>query len=107
MDVFASKPTFLVANETSSSGVFWYASTIVHDAMHSFLFFRARQKASDELEAYINGIEAYSGHDAEMFCLTKQIETLKKIQAPEYLIKYAESCYNSDWYEIPISKRTW
>ncbi len=100
MNVFASKPTALIGTPTSNLNIFWYASTIVHEATHSFIFFRARQQGR-------NGVEEYKGHDAEMFCLTRQIQVLKNIQAPDYLIKHAEGLYNSTWYEAPSSKRNW
>ncbi len=100
MDVFANPPTFLVGKATSNSNTFWYASCILHDATHSFLFFTAKEKGED-------AFAAYQGHDAEMHCLTAQIELLKRINAPSYLIKYAESIYDNKWYEVPVSKRHW
>lgn len=100
MDVFACSPTFLVGSATSNSDIFWYASCILHDATHSLLYFDAEKNGQD-------GIAAYQGHDAEMYCLTKQIETLKKLEAPKSLIEYAESLYNHNWYDLPISKRKW
>ena len=100
MDVFTNPPTFLVGNRTSNSDIFWYASCILHDATHSFLFFTAKEKGED-------AFAAYQGHDAEMYCLTAQIELLKRINAPSYLIEYAEGLYDNKWYEVPESKRHW
>ncbi len=100
MDVFANPPTFLVGKSTSDSDTFWYASCILHDATHSFLFFSAEKRGED-------GSIEYQGHDAEMACLTKQIDLLKAIKAPQYLIDYASSLYDTNWYDIPVSKRNW
>ena len=100
MDVFADSPTFLVGESTSNSNSFWYASCILHDATHSFLFFTADERGED-------GALTYQGHDAEIYCLTKQIELLKAIDAPQHLIDYANSLYNNNWYDVPTSKRKW
>ncbi|MDE5539527.1 MAG: hypothetical protein K2J20_03470 [Bacilli bacterium] len=100
MDVFESIPTFLVGTATSNSNIFWYASCILHDATHSLLYFNAEMEGK-------NGREIYQGHDAEMYCLTKQIETLKKIGAPVDIIEYAESLYDNNWYDASLSARRW
>ena len=100
MDVFQSHPTFLVGSLTSNSDSFWYASCILHDATHSLLYFHAENNGRD-------GVEAYQGYEAEMYCLTKQIETLKKLGAPRETIEYATSLYDSKWYEISEKKRHW
>ena len=100
IDVLRKPPRFLVSNELSNSDTHWYASCILHDAMHSFLYFDALKKGQ-------NGLEVFQGHDAEMFCLDKQIETLKNIGASKELLKYAESLHDSKWYEVPVSKRNW
>ena len=100
IDVFSEQPTFLVGNKTSDSNSYWYASCILHDAEHSFLYFSLKEKGEDDLRGY-------QGYDAEMYCLEKQIELLKKINAPSYLIEYANTLKESNWYDIPVSRRKW
>lgn len=100
IDVFSEQPTFLVGNATSDSNSYWYASCILHDAEHSFLYFSLKEQGED-------GLSGYQGYDAEMYCLEKQIELLKKINAPSYLIEYATTLKNSNWYDIPVSRRKW
>lgn len=100
MDVFKEIPTAYMGKSHNEESIYWHASCIVHEAHHSKLYFTALEEGRD-------GIKEYAGHIAEMYCLTKQIETLKKIGAPREIIEYATTLYDSKWYEIPASKRYW
>lgn len=80
-------------NTTSlNSGIIWHASQILHEAYHSKLY-------NDALEDGKNPIEVYRGYEAEMYCLTKQIECLKQIQAPKLILEYACSFYGKNWWD--------
>ena len=100
MNVFEEIPTAYMGKSHNKERIYWYASCIVHEAHHSKLYFTALEEGRD-------GIKEYAGHIAEMYCLTKQIETLKKIGSPREIIEYATTLYDSKWYEIPASKRFW
>jgi hypothetical protein len=88
-------PTYKVGSQTSNASLTWYASTIVHDAYHSKLYY-------DYLYTHKEAVpdEVWTGMDAEMHCLDIQIKTLEKIKAPTYEIKYARSLRGSNWWDL-------
>ena len=73
-------------------GIKWYAGVLVHEAYHSKLF-------NDAIMDDKNPFEEYSGYSAEMFCLTKQIECLKRIDANKDDILYAIEYYDKKWWK--------
>lgn len=93
-DPFLNNKTAFV---TLSSDITWHASQILHEAYHSKLY-------NNAILENRNPIYAYSGYEAEMYCLTKQIECLRQIQSPKYLLEYAISFYGKNWWDKPIKK---
>jgi len=79
MNVDKRPPTFELADRSAQFSVTWCAGAIVHDAMHSKLFFDIAQV--DGIEAVPE--EAWTGQQAERICLAIQAETLARIGAPE------------------------
>ena len=70
----------------------WYAAALVHEAYHSKLF-------SDAVIENKNPFDMYRGYSAEMYCLTKQIMCLKKINARESDILCAIEFYDKKWWK--------
>jgi hypothetical protein len=91
-DPFLNNKTAFI---TLSSDITWHASQILHEAYHSKLY-------NNAISENRNPIQAYSGYIAEMYCLTQQIECLKQIQSPKYLLEYAISFYDKNWWDKPI-----
>jgi len=87
-------PTFVVARRTYDSSPTWYASAIVHDAVHSMQYQR-------HLVTYGAPVprEVYFGMDAEMEALEIQIYFLIAIDAPQYQIDHAKSMRGTVWWE--------
>lgn len=85
-------PTFQVGDVTSNDSETWYASSIVHDAYHSKLYHDYLQEHDTVPD------DIWTGENAEMQCLTVQINFLKEIGAPQYEIDYAESMYGENWW---------
>ncbi|BAU29480.1 hypothetical protein DFP93_12350 [Aneurinibacillus soli] len=94
MAAYEKIPTYKVGATTSSSTTTWYASTIVHDAYHSKLY---NDYARTKKTAVPDDI--WTGMKAEMQCLTRQTEALKKIKAPLSEQKYAQSLQNQNWWD--------
>ncbi len=67
--------TFVVDEATFESPLLWYASTIAHDAYHSYLYQQGQEqgKTGDALTS------TWKGTDAEKQCLTFQIQTLNEL----------------------------
>ena len=94
MAAYEKIPTYRVGAATSSSSTTWYASTIVHDAYHSKLYNDyARTKKSAVPD------QVWTGTEAEMQCLQRQINTLEKIKAPLHEQEYAASLQNENWWD--------
>ncbi|WCN37198.1 hypothetical protein [Aneurinibacillus uraniidurans] len=94
MAAYEKIPTYKVGAATSSSSTTWYASTIVHDAYHSKLYndyARTKKTAVPD--------DVWTGMKAEMQCLARQTNTLKKINAPLSEQKYAQSLQNQNWWD--------
>ena len=95
---FLNKQVAFISTKSSKVDITWYASQILHESYHGKLY-------NDAIEEEKNPIEAYQGYEAEMYCLTKQIECLKKLEAPNYLIEYAISFYGQNWWDRPLNKQ--
>lgn len=92
MHVDSEKPVFEVGKRTYSSPTCWYASCIVHDSYHNYLYKEQ---------------ENYFGEEAEIKCLNKQLKFLSAINEPknvEYLKKLIDS--KTDYWS-DYSKRNW
>lgn len=84
-------PTAFMTTNSCMADLRWYAAALVHEAFHGKLFV-------DALEEGRNPNDEYCGYSAEMYCLTKQIECLKKIEALEEDILYAIEQYDKKWW---------
>ena len=78
-------PVFCVGHATYTASTTWYASAIVHDACHCYLFRMG---------------EEYSGREAEETCMLRQIAFLRAINGPAHEISYLESLIQNkvDYY---------
>ena len=86
-------PVFCVGKATYTASSTWYASAIVHDACHSYLF----QKG-----------EVHSGREAEDTCMLRQIAFLRAIGGPAHEISYLESLIqNKVDYFSDYRSRNW
>lgn len=97
-DAFQEVPTFFVNEKTYKHNIEWYASGIVHEGYHGKLFQDAILDDEDP-------IQVYSGYEAEMYCLTKQIESMRRLGACKKDIEWAVSCYDKRWWEEKPKKR--
>jgi hypothetical protein len=70
---------FNVGNLTAFYSVEWYAGTIVHDTYHYYL---------QNVKKFLWVPKNFRKH--EQFCLNEQIRFLRKINAPQNLIKYCK-----------------
>jgi len=84
MWVWETPPRYEVGNATAFSSITWYASTIAHDATHSELY--------TQYQRAFPGVsvpeEVFGGVKVEIFCNAYQLETLKRIGAPQSEIDY-------------------
>lgn len=90
-DPFKEVPTTFMTTNSCMYDLKWYAAALVHEAYHGKLF-------KDAIDEGKNPNKEYCGYSAEMFCLTKQIECLKKIEAREEDILYAIDHYDKEWW---------
>ena len=77
-------PIFRVGRETINTGIFWYASVLVHEACH--------------IELYSKGL-TWKGEGPEKMCLEIQYDALVKIGANKDLLDYARGIINSEWWK--------
>lgn len=91
-DPFKEVPTAFMTKVCCEYDLKWYAAALVHEAYHGKLF-------SDAMRDGKNPSREYCGYSAEMYCLTKQIECLKKIGARENDILYAIEHYDKKWWK--------
>ena len=85
-------PTFVVGRATYTASSTWYASTILHDAIHSKQYHNHLARYG-----YVPDI-VWTGFYAEMEALEIQIEFLRQIGAPEHEIRWAESLVGDVWW---------
>jgi hypothetical protein len=96
MDAAGCKPTFWVGEATWRSPIPWYASTIVHDGYHSKLYQAKRQRYW--LISFTPENE-WTGRNAEQECLGLQLDALKDINAPNYMIDYINKIMANPTYQ--------
>ncbi|MGS2722495.1 hypothetical protein ACVBEJ_02040 [Porticoccus sp. GXU_MW_L64] len=84
MAAYETPPTFYVGAATANASRTWYASTIVHDSYHSYLYFEALAKSKDgEVEQ-----DQWAGFEAERQCNAFQLKAMKAFNAPEHEIQH-------------------
>ena len=103
MAAWEEPPVFLVGEVTLTAGTIWYAGTIIHDACHSKLY-------HDYLA--MNSVpstpgEVYSGREAEAQCLAAQLDALRGIRAPSYMLDSVREGIDSEYWEVPYDERYW
>ena len=101
-DRFQDVPTIFISNSDLNAPVYDLSSGLLHEACHSKLYKDAKEnKKNPEVECH--------GYSAEMYCLTRQIECLKKLGAPKDVIQHYISYYDYKWWdssnEIKFTKK--
>ena len=94
MWAFRDPPTFDMGDRTTFYSVTWCAGSIAHDALHSKLY-------HDYLAAKGKPVpnEVWTGRDAELKCISFQIEVLKKIRAPQHELEHCKK-QNGEHFDI-------
>lgn len=92
LDLYQEKIAAFVNNAISKGDLKVYASALLHEACHAKLY----KDASLEGE---NPEEECSGYSAEMYCLTRQIECMKKLNAHDLYIRHFIDYYDINWWE--------
>ena len=85
-------PTAKINKKTYTHNIEWYACGLVHEAYHSKQYREALLDGKDPMKAC-------TGYSAEMYCLTKQIECMKRIGASQEDLDWAINCYDQKWWE--------
>jgi len=85
------RKTFEVGGKTWTSDLYWYASCIAHDAIHSF--------------CYYNG-KPWIWEEGEKLCLAFQIKVLKEINAPKRFIAWCQELLENPESFISV-ERSW
>lgn len=96
-------PLCRVGEATVNAGTIWYAGTIVHDSIHSKLYY-------DYLVENPSGPvpdEVWTGKGAEAQCLNVQYDALEKIGADQNTLDYIKNVINTEYWEIPYEERWW
>ena len=87
MNLFGKTPTFEVGKKTAFYSIPWYASVVVHEAVHARLYLNfSKQQPGKKVP-----IAIFNTPTIERRCIKKQIEAGKKIGLPRADIKYLES----------------
>lgn len=74
-------PTFYLSRTTAFVSITWCAGCIVHDAIHSRLYYESLNLRSPASCAWY-------GHEAELQCLAVQLEICEIIGAPAFEVRY-------------------
>lgn len=91
-DRFQEVPTCFLNEYTSQVYMENLAAALLHEACHNKLYREA-------LDFNENPDRYSSGYSAEMYCLTREIECMKKIDAPDVLIQHYIGYYDIKWWE--------
>lgn len=103
MAAYEEKPRFIVGDSTRESGTIWYASTIVHDAIHSKLY----QDFKTSNPGQPIPAEAWSGEEAEATCLAAQAQALTDMGAPADTIDYVVNSTETEYWKVDSKDRDW
>lgn len=105
MDVYQSRPTFLVGERTWQRGLIWYASCILHDGFHSKLYHENRRRW---LWRTFTPVSAWTGEEAERKCMTIQAEFLRTVKADAAMQEYLRRHIAKPTHHlIPASEQDW
>ena len=94
MWAYKTPPVYEMADPTTFYSVTWCAGTIAHDALHSKLY-------HDYLAAHGEPVpdKVWTGRDAEIKCISFQLEILRRIGAPRHEVDYCAKL-NGEHYDI-------
>lgn len=96
-------PRFFVSDRLFEAGTAWYASVIVHDAVHSELYHQwAKNHPGQRVPDSV-----YAGKAAELKCLKIQAGVLAKIGGPQWQIDYVNNVAKTKYWEKPYNQRDW
>lgn len=93
-DAFQEVPTCVINFDDFNSYIENLSCALLHEACHNKLY-------TESLYENKEPHDAASGYSAEMYCLTRQIESLKKLGAPWDLIQNYIDYYDYDWWSKP------
>lgn len=96
MWAFRDPPTFEMADPTAFYSVTWCAGSIAHDSYHSKLYRDYLDAKGDPVPS-----DVWTGREAELKCLSFQLDVLQKIGASEHEIKH---CRAQDGQHFDIDK---
>ena len=85
-------PIARINKKTYTHNLEWYACGLVHEAYHSKQYHDALLDGEDPMKAC-------TGYSAEMYCLTRQIECMKKLNAHDLYIRHFIDYYDINWWE--------
>lgn len=87
------KSQYNVSNKTAFKSIEWYASTIIHDTHHYYLY---------KIKRLLWIPKNYEEH--ERLCMKEQIRFLKKINAHNSMIKYCKNIIKTKYW---LKERNW
>jgi len=88
-------PTYMVGDVTSRSSLLWHASTIAHDAYHSFLYHYEKERLGGKEPV----LESWTGKEAEKSCLVFQLGVLQKFAHEECMILHLQELIRNPTYQ--------
>lgn len=103
MKAYDTPPTFEVGNPTANHSPIWYASAIVHDAHHSFLYHAEKKRLNGAEPAE----ESWTGQAVENICLQVQLNVLKALNADSQVIEHVERLIGNPTYQDNYEARDW
>lgn len=92
LDLYQEKITAFVNDQVSKGDIKVFASTLLHEACHAKLYKEAPLEGK-------NPEKESSGYHAEMYCLTKQIECMKKLRTLDLHIRHFIEYYDKNWWD--------
>lgn len=94
MWAFRNPPTFEMGDRTTFYSVTWCAGSIAHDALHSKLYHDYRAAKGKPVPN-----EIWTGRNAELKCISFQIDVLKKIRASDLELQHCMK-QNGEHFDI-------
>ena len=101
--MYASRKAFRVGAPTWKNGPVWYGSAIVHDSMHSKLYWDAWNASG---QTVVPDAGVYTGANAERKCLALQSQVLRSLGADANTLEYVRKLGDNPAY-ADVIVRTW
>ncbi len=92
LDLYQEKMAVFVNDVVSKGDLKVYAAALLHEACHAKLY-------KDAVIEGKNPEKECSGYHAEMYCLTRQIECMKKLETPALYIQHYIEYYDINWWD--------